>query len=420
MRRLFTLLTLALFCTPMLRAQVIFSSNFDDLGGLVVEKYFSDSSLTSGGWTTQDVTGAQSWQIGNFSGNNPYAEMNGFDQSGGTAVENEDWYISPALDASQGLYMEFLNAKNFTGPDMELLVSENYDGTSAPSTANWDTIGFNKSTGGFDWVNSGMIDLTPYTSTDFYVAFVYNSTDTEAAHWEVDDVRISTEPLQWFGEKTNIEMDSVSTITSNVNYGNYGVELINTEQNHRRFTTKPMQVDSGESYDVTFWVQGGGSARAGLYDGDTVDFGYHYGDWENINSPSSWQEITQTVTPDTTNDSAEFILSVSYTYPSDGHLKFDSVVVMVEGTSSIAEHDDDEGEFHAFPNPASERVQVQTRGYGTDLELKLIDRTGRIVRSLSTERSTRFDLPVDDLSSGVYLLQLRHGEELEHRKLVVE
>ncbi len=418
MRRLFTLFLLALFLTPSLRAQVVFSSNFDHIGGLVLEKYFSDNSLTSGNWSTYDVTGAQSWQTGNFSGTNPYAEMNGYD---GGANENEDWYISPSLDASQGLYLEFMNAMNFSGPDLLLQVSTDYDGSSAPSTANWDTISYDKSQGGFDWVNSGSIDLTNYSDPDLYIAFVYHSTNSAAAHWEVDDIRISTEPLDWFGSKTNIETDSLEAFTADVNYGTYGARMINEDSAHRRLTTKPLQVDVGETYEVSYWVRGGSDVRAGLYDGHTSDgdFGYSYAEWENIDDDGQWQKITQTLTADTTNPNAEFILSVSLTDPSLGHAKFDSVVVEGDDPNSIADLEKAQGELNAFPNPSEDVLHVRTKGYGMDLTIDLIDRTGRIVRSSSNSASTQTDFDVEGLDAGVYFLRIRNEKYVDQKKVVV-
>ncbi len=419
MKRILTIFFLSICSVPFVQGQqVVFSSNFDDLGSIIHEKFYTDSSLTSGGWTTQDVTGAQSWSIGNFTSSNPYAEINGY--SGG-ANANEDWLISPSLDASQGLYLEFINAKNFTGPDMELCVSADYDGTSAPSTASWDTLNYNRSTGSFDWVNSGSIDLTSYTDTDFYIAFVYNSTNSNAAHWEVDDIRISTMPLKWFGSKTSIEPDSLSTFTSGPQFGNHGVKLINTEQSHRRLTTKPLMVDSGKTYEVTYWVRGDGSARAGIFDNDTMDgdFGFSYASWNSITSGSTWEQKTQTVTADTTNANAEFILSVNYTYASQ-HVQFDSVVVTKQDTSSsIADHQEAPKQLEVFPNPSSEHLFVKSQGYGMDLSVELLDATGRLVRTRSSEMATRFRFHVQELDPGIYFIRLRNGEEMAQKKVLV-
>ncbi len=419
MKRNLTLLFLAFLIAPMAQGQVVFSSNFDALGNIVEKKFYTDSSITSGGWDSLSVTGPQGWNIGNFSGVDPYAQMNGYD---GSNIENEDWLISPALDGTQGLYLEFQNAKNFSGPDLELLVSTDYVSGNAPSSATWDTLSFNKSGGGFNWVHSGTLDLTSYNDPDIFVAFVYNSSSSAAAHWEIDDIRISSMMIPWYGNKTNIEKDSLTTFTSGVQYGTYGVRMINQDTAHRRLTTKPLNVDAGYSYDITYWVRGDGSARAGLYDGDQSDgdFGYSYASWNSITSGGTWQKKTQTITADTTNANAEFILSVNFSYPSQ-HVEFDSMVVEVaDSTSSVEDHaQSDQQELQVFPNPTSDRLFVRSKGYGMDLRLELIDPTGRVVRTRSGKTATRFSFDVKGLGSGVYFLRLQNGKEQAQKKVLV-
>ena len=65
---------------------------------------------------------------------------------------------------------------------------------------------FDWSTGSFAWTPSGERDITNYTGEHFYIAFIYKSTSTEAAAWEVDDVKvIAREPLSVI-EKANMQL----------------------------------------------------------------------------------------------------------------------------------------------------------------------------------------------------------------------
>jgi hypothetical protein len=153
-------------------------------------KDFNDQSLTSGGWTTKNVNGAQTWSVNDKASDSYYAQITGFD--GNNSNANEDWLISPPFDASQGAHkLFFRNAKNYSGPDLELMVSEDYDGSSAPSTATWSAHNFKRSTGGFEWVKAGPIDLSSYSSSETYFAFKYTSNSNDAATWEVDDIFLS-------------------------------------------------------------------------------------------------------------------------------------------------------------------------------------------------------------------------------------
>ena len=150
-----------------------------------LDKNFDDGSVTSGGWTQQEVTGNIPWTI--YGGN--VASISNYN---GSNTACETWLISPAMDLSSavGPVLTFKNAKNYTGPDMECKISTDYDGSSAPSTATWTSVTYTKSTGGFTFVNSGNIDLSNYLSPSVYVAFVYTGTNSDGATWEIDDVLV--------------------------------------------------------------------------------------------------------------------------------------------------------------------------------------------------------------------------------------
>ena len=159
-----------------------------------------------GCFSTYDMYGDQSWHVASYGGNQ-YAYMNGYAQ--GSANKNEDWLISCRLN---GMYrvitLQFMTAKNYDGPGLELMISTDYDGVSEPSEFEWEPITdmFDWSTGGFAWTPSGERDITNYTGEHFYIAYVYTSDDDAAAAWEVDDVKvIAREPLSVI-EKANTQL----------------------------------------------------------------------------------------------------------------------------------------------------------------------------------------------------------------------
>lgn len=137
------------------------------------------------GWTFVTVEGEKPWTIGQYQGNH-YANANGY--NGGV---NEQWCISPAfnLNVYSNANLTFKNAKNYTGPNVQLLFSNDYDGEN-PSSATWTELEFNMSTGSYAWVESGVIDLANFTGSDCYIGFKYTCTETEAAAWEIDDIML--------------------------------------------------------------------------------------------------------------------------------------------------------------------------------------------------------------------------------------
>jgi len=161
---------------------------------ILLEELFDDSTL--GSFTAHSVIGdGQFWQARDFGGKF-FAQMNGFD---GGIQDNEDWLISPALDMEMYTdeVLTFENAANFDGPDLEVLVSTDYDGTSDPNTATWTDVsaGVTWSPGGFEYVDSGVLDLSSFSGTG-YVAFKYISNSmVDGKLWQVDSIVVSANTL---------------------------------------------------------------------------------------------------------------------------------------------------------------------------------------------------------------------------------
>ena len=145
------------------------------------------------GWTFVDVNGEAQWSVAQYSGNH-YAYANGYQHGA-----NEDWCISPAfnIDAYENPILNFRTAKNYTGNDLEVFFSNNYDG-SDPTSATWTELTYALSTGGYAWAESGNIHLSNFTGTECYIGFKYTCEESSAAAWEVDDILLlgqTSEPV---------------------------------------------------------------------------------------------------------------------------------------------------------------------------------------------------------------------------------
>ena len=144
-------------------------------------------------WDTISAEGAQGWERDNTYGINgtPCARMSGY--SGGSNI-NEDGLISPPmnLDLYTGETLTFYSAKGYTGPEMAVKYSTDYDGID-PSTATWIELPATLSPGSWAWTHSGNIDLSGISGDNVYIVFVYYSDATNSATWEVDNVMITGE-----------------------------------------------------------------------------------------------------------------------------------------------------------------------------------------------------------------------------------
>jgi hypothetical protein len=176
-----------------------------------------------GNWNRISVTGSQIWdRDNNFGiGDTPCASMSGYE---GAPFENEDWLISPALDLDNYIneVLTFQNAKNYTGNDLELKVSTDYDGGDDPNSGTWTTISFVKSPGNWEWTPSGEIDLSDFNGSSVYVAFLFTSTASASATWEVDDIEIKGE--EDLSSDNQISMDDLFKIYPNPSNGLISIE----------------------------------------------------------------------------------------------------------------------------------------------------------------------------------------------------
>jgi len=160
-------------------------------GSVILSKDFDDNSVTSGGWTTQLVSGPSNCDWGIYQGNNSAAKASNYLDGENSACES--WLISPALDLSAtSPVLSFRNTYNFSGDPLQFLMSTDYSGVGDPNSATWTdmTAQVIWSNGGFDWVSSGDINLSNYTQPNVYIAYKYKGSSSDGSTWEVDDVQI--------------------------------------------------------------------------------------------------------------------------------------------------------------------------------------------------------------------------------------
>jgi hypothetical protein len=150
-----------------------------------------------GSFFAYDAYGDQYWHQATYQGTT-YVQMNGY--ADGAPHQNEDWLIgyveiSPNMVFNE-VWLEFKTAMKYEGDPLSVAISSDYDGNSDPSDFDWVyiTSSFNYSTGNYEWVESGKVDIAPMVPnypSSFYVAFIYISSDELAASWEVDGVKVT-------------------------------------------------------------------------------------------------------------------------------------------------------------------------------------------------------------------------------------
>ena len=133
-----------------------------------------------------NVSGTHAWTTTAHSGNT-YAYANAYNQGA-----TETWLITPAITPlnAGGVVLNFSSAKNYNGPDIAVKYSTNYSGTGSPASATWTdvTSQCTLSEGSWTWTESG--DVVVAGAAPVCFAWVYTSTETSAAGWEIDNIMV--------------------------------------------------------------------------------------------------------------------------------------------------------------------------------------------------------------------------------------
>lgn len=165
----------------------------------VYELLYEDFNEDLGVFFAYDAYGDQSWHQGVHQGTT-YANMNGY--ANDAPHQNEDWLIGfveiPEGVGYNEIWIEFRTAVKFDGDPLRVAISTDYDGVSDPGDFDWEDItdGFDFSTGNYEWVESGALDVADIVNNhSFYLAFVYTSSDNAAASWEIDYVKVTGQDM---------------------------------------------------------------------------------------------------------------------------------------------------------------------------------------------------------------------------------
>lgn len=159
---------------------------------------FSDTATGLGNLIVAKPMGSVSWYYDDFGGDY-FAEANAYNSD----TVTEGWLITPRqnLTGVDSAYFSFYSAKNFSGGDLDILISRDYDVAvhSEPALASWDTITaqFALSPGSYSDTFSGRYSLHNYLGDSVSLAFYYTGAPGggNSSLWQIDDIRLEgTQP----------------------------------------------------------------------------------------------------------------------------------------------------------------------------------------------------------------------------------
>jgi hypothetical protein len=167
-------------------------------GDPIIYKDFEDGSVTSGGWSVQQVTGPSvNWTVNTQAAQfgNVYGQCKNFLPPN---VACETWLISPSMDltyfasSTTNPIFSMESACNYSGADIVVYYSTDYV-SGLPATATWTVIpiALPVADGNWDWVNSGSIDLSALTTgSNVHIGIQYTGTNSNGRTWEIDEIKV--------------------------------------------------------------------------------------------------------------------------------------------------------------------------------------------------------------------------------------
>ncbi len=139
----------------------------------------------------------EGWTVAEeFGGDDVWTSQSGYVQGNsyfGGQVANTEWLVSPTIDLTgeSDLKFQITQELDYAGDAslLKIFVSTDYSGDVL--TATWDEIILaNPATG--DMASSEDYDFSAYDGQIINVAFRYESTDSDAARWRIESVKIKT------------------------------------------------------------------------------------------------------------------------------------------------------------------------------------------------------------------------------------
>jgi hypothetical protein len=160
----------------------------------ILQKDFNDGSVTSGGWSTWTDNNIP-WSTATAGSGNPdgaYGMCRNYINN--VNVPGQAWLISPPVDltAATNPKLSFLNASNYTGDLLQVLVSTDYV-SGDPTASSWTALPATLSSGTWTWTDSGELDLSAFSSTATRIAFKYTGTSSTGRTWEVDLIKVTAD-----------------------------------------------------------------------------------------------------------------------------------------------------------------------------------------------------------------------------------
>lgn len=183
----------------------------------ILNESFTNCSTSIGGFTAYSSIGTKSWLCSLYGHTDSAAAYINGGFASGASEANEDWLISSGLfdfSAMTKPILSYWEKSRFDGNvTRSIKISTNYTTGNDPTNSTWITLPVSamngKPAGDNTWAQINDIDLTPYKSTPFHIAFTYACDTNGAYELTYDDVKVTEAPVTPPNSIYNISKGSI-------------------------------------------------------------------------------------------------------------------------------------------------------------------------------------------------------------------
>lgn len=279
------------------------------------------------------------------------------------------------------------------------------------------------------WFSSS-VGVLCFDGTDW---IAYNETNSDLPSNNVGSVAIDAAGTKWFGtrgsgiakfDNTNWELFNAANSPVDIDY----INSISIDKDQKKWIyTNQSVIEYNDVSWTTHWhldYQWRGQMHTGIennkwftgYGGLTKFTGAYYEHYtmENSGLPANW--CWSFAVDDKSNKWIATIGGVGV-YNENG-VDFSSTPTSVIESPALTDL-----EFKVSPNPASSNIKISfntkdLRDKATTIDVYIYDTSGRLKKQVCRPFTNQTTINVDDVSSGIYFVKIKYGEQIGQTKFV--
>ena len=312
-----------------------------------------------------------------------YAKMSNY--NGTENIENEDWLITRSInfDNYSNETLNFNSSmKNFDDNSTFIYIkySNNYDGTSNPNNATWTDLSAlaSWSTGDYEWVESGDIDISDINGTEVYLAFQYVSEDGSGKTWQIDNVSVT------------LGASNTPPVISNI-------------------IQSPEEPYQTNEVDITAQITDDGSIEIA-----EIQYGLSPTEMDQVSNLSGSSSNYSGAIP--ALDAGQTIYYRIMAEDNDGAISYSSIynyyIDLYDGIQTINQVD-----WTVYPNPANQVIKVIS-SFEKNVNLMIYHSSGQLVFETQSY-ILNSNIDVSNFAPGMYYIRVNDNDQSESLPLII-